>query len=277
MKYKDIRKFSYKTERRIVNSKYFDMDNWLSNPYSCLKTRFYIEGASILVFFLQKTFIKPNWISFFYAFVGILGGVCLSIKNDNIILFGLIIFFAKVAIDGADGLLARVKYKATNLGSIIDNWGGTIGEFSFLIGFGLYLYNFTDQTIYIYLTFLIIFLKSNDLKNYFFYSVAFSIYKQEPFIKEKSIQKKSRSNKIKKKYNLIKFFIQDIINYHAKTMDIILLIILIEININKITFSFLFFYLFLLREILIFLGGIYIINNKNLTSNILKQKVKYKN
>ena len=37
-----------------------------------------------------------------------------------------IIFFSKVAIDVTDGLLARVKYKPTKFGAILDQWAGLV-------------------------------------------------------------------------------------------------------------------------------------------------------
>ena len=50
---------------------------------------------------------------------GLAGGICLASNNNILIILGIIIF-SKVAIDGTDSLLARVKYKATKLGALLD-------------------------------------------------------------------------------------------------------------------------------------------------------------
>ena len=68
--------------------------------------------------------------------------VSLFFRNNN--------FFSKIVFDGTDGLLARVKYKPSKFGAILDEWAGLVGEYEFIFGLGLYLYNFSGN-IYIYI------------------------------------------------------------------------------------------------------------------------------
>ena len=109
-----------------------------------------------VAFLLQHTGIKPNWITFLYALLGIAGGVLLSTGQENLIIVGVIILFSKVVVDGTDGLLARIKKKTSNLGALLDSWGGLVGEYAFLIGFGMYLFNATQEIHYVYLIILMV-------------------------------------------------------------------------------------------------------------------------
>ncbi len=282
MKYQQIRKFSYKTEKKVLRSRphNFDMNNWFKSPYTCLKIRFYIEFSSLFVYLIQNSKIKPNHISYIYALAGLLGGVFISINSNNFIIAGIFIIFFKVAIDGADGLLARVKYKPSNFGSAIDSWGGLVGEYSFIVGFGFYIFNMTQNQNYIYLTFVIVLLKALDLKNYVLYYIG-TIKSQKISLTNEKSQKTNISQKktrgIGKLFNFFKNIVKNGFNYQAKTVDTILLIILIEINYQQIFISQYFFYLFLIRGIIIFFGDIFLAQKENFLMNVAKNKIKYKN
>ena len=282
MKYQEIRKFSYRTEKKVLESRHhnFDMNNWLKSPYTCLKIRFYIEFSSLFVYLVQNSKIKPNHISYIYALAGLLGGVFIASNSNNFILAGIFIIFFKVAIDGADGLLARVKYKPSNFGAAIDSWGGLVGEYSFIVGFGFYVFNMTQNQIYIYLTFVIVLLKALDLKNYVLFYIG-TIKSQKISLNNEKIKNQNVSSKktqgIVKLITYLKNAVKNGFNYQAKTVDTILLIILVEINYQQIFISQYFFYLFLIRGIIIFFGDIYISQKENFLINIAKNKIKYKN
>ncbi len=280
MKYQDIRKFSYKTERKVLQSDQhnFDMDNWFKSPYTCLKVRFYIEFASFFVFLIQNTKIKPNQISYLYAFAGLLGGIFISINNINLILSGIFIIFFKVAIDGSDGLLARVKYKASNFGAAIDSWGGLVGEYCFVIGLGFYSFNMTENINFIYITFFIVLLKALDLKNYILFYIGGIKYQNLRIFNEKvqkklNYKKKHNSNAI---FNLFKNLIKNGFNYHGKTVDTILLFMLVELYYGKILISHYFLCLYFLRGIIIFFGNVFLSQRKNFLTEAVKNEIKYK-
>ncbi len=279
MKYQDIRKFSYKTERKVLRSfqHNFDMDNWLKSPYTCLKVRFYIEFASFFVFLIQNTKIKPNQISYLYALAGLLGGAFISLDNNNFILAGIFIIFFKVAIDGSDGLLARVKYKASNFGAAIDSWGGLVGEYCFVIGLGFYSFNMTENINFIYVTFFIVLLKAIDLKNYILFYIGGVKYLNLRIIKEKIEnklinKKKNNSNGV---FDLLKNFIKNGFNYHGKTVDMILLFMMLELYYGKILVSHYFLCLYFLRGIVIFFGNVFLAQKKNFFTKVVKNEIKY--
>ena len=250
MNYKDIRKLSYSTEEKVLAAPphNFNMNDWLSSPYTCFKVRLYIELASIFVFLLQFTSIKPNHITYIYAFSGLAGGVLLANNNSSFIILGIIIFFSKVAIDGTDGLLARVKYKPTKFGAKLDQWGGLVGEYGFLFGLGFYVYNITGEILYLQIMITTVILKSIDFKKH---------TQGRILIQTKNLIK-SKKNKKRTFLKLVKEFIRNGFNFHGKTIDFILLIMLIEIFQRKLIISHVFLYLYLLRGIIIFFGNLYV-------------------
>lgn len=251
MNYKAIRKFSYSTEEKVLAAPphNFNMNNWLSSPYTCFKVRFYIELSSILVYLLQFTKIKPNHISYLYALSGLVGGICLASNNRNFIILGIIIFFSKVVLDGADGLLARVKYKPTKFGALLDQWAGLVGEYGFIFGLGLYLYNFSGNVLYVYLMTSILVLKSIDFKNYIYNRI---LFKKKQL--NKSVKNKNKDNKF---FSFLKKFVRNGFNYQGKTVDLILLIMLIELIQKKLILSQIFLYIYFLRGLIIFFGHLF--------------------
>ena len=258
MQYNKIREFSYKTENKVLKSEphNFDMNNWLKSPYTCLKVRFYIEIASLLVYFLQFTRVKPNHITYVYALSGFIGGIFLASNDTKIVLAGVAILFSKVAIDGTDGLLARVKYKPTKFGGVIDSWAGLVGEYSFIFGFGFYLFNSLNDINFVYLTFIIIFLKAIDLSNYL------KIFKNKSLVVKKFHPKKKINSVKLKMINFMKVLIKDGYSYQAKTVDFIFFLICLDIFLFNVDFIKFFFYLYLFRAIIIFFGNIVFIKKK---------------
>ena len=113
-------------------------------------------------------------------FIRLVGGIFLQHRN-----FIILEYFSKVAIDGTDGLLARVKYKPTKFGALLDEWGGLVGEYGFIFGLGLYLYNLSGNILYLYLMISILVLKSIDYKRHIYNRI---LLKKKP-------SKKSEKNK----------------------------------------------------------------------------------
>ena len=164
---KFIRKKHYNRQRKNLKENFgLDMDDWFKNPYSCLKARLYMEAASILVFIVQNTKVTPNFLSLIYVFLGATGGIFLASNNQNLILISLIVFFSKDLFDWSDGLLARLTKQTSELGGLLDNWGAQVGTYSFLCGFGIYLYNKNGEEYFAVLAIIIVLIKSLDLKKY---------------------------------------------------------------------------------------------------------------
>ncbi len=123
MNYFKLRKINYKSHREdLLPPLNVDMDDWLHSPYTCLKIRLNIEIANIVVWVLQYTSIKPNFITLLYALSGITGAFLLSSGIKSMILLGVIIFFVYGFLDVVDGFLARLKKRTSQLGHVMDPW-----------------------------------------------------------------------------------------------------------------------------------------------------------
>mgnify|MGYP001248871809 CR=1 FL=1 len=273
MKYQAIRKLHYKREKKALSKPplHFDMHNWLKSPYTCFKIRLYIELSSIIIYFLQNTKIKSNDVTFIYVFLSFLGGICLAFNDSKIIIFGILVLFFKVVVDSADGLLATVKYKPTIKGAALDSWGGTVSANSFIFGFGIYCFNFTNNVIFLYIVVLIIFLKSIDLKKDI--SMYLINILNEGYIFKNKKKNTKTFKKSKKSIGIIENFFKHGFNYHGKTLDFIFLIILFELYSGKILLSQYFFYLFVLRELIMFIYNIIVSikNTESIERNFIKR------
>lgn len=135
----DIRKIRYDYTVWFGNTVGIDINNWKKNPYTFLKSRFYIEMSSILVYLFLKTRVHPNSITLLYAACGILTGVLLAIPNTITISIALFICFTKGILDWTDGQLARITKRTSISGGVLDPWGALLNSIGFQAGVGLYV------------------------------------------------------------------------------------------------------------------------------------------
>lgn len=98
-----------------------------------------MKYASWLVYRLQDYNINPNILTLLYGIMGVIGGVLLSLPNKICVFIGLIIFFTKGIIDWADGHLARIQDKTSDMGKWLDSACGFAGTVSFYTGIGFYM------------------------------------------------------------------------------------------------------------------------------------------
>ncbi len=275
MNYKNIRKLIYKNRIKISSIATSDMNKWHKMPYTALKSKIFYEISSVLVFLLQYTSIKANWISLTYAALAIIAGILLSSGIDNMILAGLVIIFFKSILDWMDGDIARLKKQTSELGDLIDAWAGLVGYYSFLIGLGMYLFNATQEIHFIYVMILIIMIKSLDLKDYAYHRIMYSFYKKNTLpqkIKNKGKKITQKKNNIPNTLIILKNFFQNFLDNRAKTIDFICLIILIELIYDQIIFTNFIYYLILFKLFIVFLGGFYLVYFKNFIEKISSKK-----
>ena len=131
----EIRRQQYEYHRK---EKYPDYYEWRS-PYTWLKSRFYIECATLIVFLIQGVRLHPDQISRFYGLLGALAGILLAVPNKICTLIAVFIFFGKGVLDGVDGHLARIKGLESEYGARLDALCGKIGTVSFYVGLSFYL------------------------------------------------------------------------------------------------------------------------------------------
>ena len=270
MNYLKIRKLHYKTQREKHIKINADFDDWLFSPYHCLKVRFFIEWSALLVGFLQFTPITPNFITLLFALSAIIGGILLASGENILIIYGVIIFFFNGIFDWMDGILARITKKTSELGDILDTWGGVVGSFSFSIGLGIYLHNATQEIHFIYFTIIIILIRALDLKDFVYHYLMYDFYKSNKTLKKnkKTNIKNKKSKKVPTFLLYIKKFFQSFLDNRARTIDTIGLIILIELYYGRIILSNYILYLILVKVLVIFSGGFYLVFFKDLTKKI---------
>lgn len=267
IKLSQIRSIHHQEENKKIKSDGIDMDKWFMNPYSYIKFKYFIETSALIVFFAQFTKISPNNITGIYIILGFLSGLFLASNNDTLIFLSLIFLFTKSSFDAADGLLARIKKKTSNLGDLLDNWGALVGSYSYLCGFGVYLYNKENNFLFIILALLIILMKAVDLKDYSYHLAMYKLFKSKKkneIIKKLNMKNSNMFSKNTSNYlTKIKNFVQNFVNDRSRTIDTIILLIFIDnyyFDVNLL--NYIYYYLFL-KSVLIFIGGIYITYYKN--------------
>ena len=266
--YNKLRKKHYRSSvSKLKKNTKIDISNWLKNPYTFLKARLFIEISSIIVYFLQFTKVSPNQVTSIYIFLGFISGLFLASNNDILILISLFLFVFKNVFDWSDGLLARIKKNTSNLGDVLDRWGSIVGYNSFIFGFGFYLYNDSQNVNFIIIVICIIFLKSIDLKDYVYHLAGYKIIKEQNIkntLKLLNINKRSSYIGKNKKFEKFKYSILMLLDDNrSHTIDPIALLIFIDNFYKDLNFLPYIFYLIFLKNILFFLGGVYITYFKN--------------
>ena len=253
IEYLDLRQKSYDDRRSDHEKTLFDIDTWKKNPYSCFKSRIYIELSSIFAYLLQFTFITPNHISIIYGLSGAIAGVLLVTNNNTLMIVGLIIFFLKGSLDWTDGLIARIKNQTSSVGHILDTWGSHIGNISLITSIGIYCFNLTNNSIYLFLTILILFLKIIDFKFFAYHQLFYEVLNKKINLKTNIDTEK---NILKKESFLILFF-KNFMDDRSRTVDPICFLIFLEIFYNINYFSQIIFGFYFIKSVIIFFGVFY--------------------
>ncbi len=268
--------YSYQRKDNWDNFK-INIDDFKSNPYTFLKWRFYLETSSLILYVLVRTNIKPNQISLFYAFLGILTLFFLGLPFENKIFLyiGLFIAFSKTIIDACDGYIARLKNQKSISGFVLDGYGAHINAIGFQSGLGFYLAN-NQNDIFFYLVFLIPFFYAVKLKTFAYSTLLNEIIENKKNLEQKHpIQEKDNDEKILKKFSndtLKKFYniFSSILDDRARSVDFIILLFIFELNFNFILIKYVFIFL-IIKHLIISLINIAIIsNNKWLENKINK-------
>ena len=254
IKYLDLREKSYLDRRSDREKNLFDIDSWKKNPYSCFKSRIYIELSTIFAYFLQFTSITPNHISIIYGLSGVLAGVFLVTEINTFMIVGLIIFFLKGSLDWTDGLIARIKNQTSLVGDLLDIWGTHIGNISFITSIGIYCFNLTNNSIYLFFLIIILFLKIIDFKFFAYHQLYNKALDKKINLKSNIPEKNNNLKKPSFFISLIKNFMDD----RSRTVDTVCFFIILEIIYDISYFSQIIFGLYFLKSIITFFGRFYI-------------------
>ena len=191
----------------------------------------------------------------------------LSSNNNYLILFAIILLFTKGVLDWADGLLARIQKKTSNLGFLLDNWAALISTHAYTLGLAIYLYNKDNEFIFIILGVSILFIKALDLRNYAYHLAMYSLFKEKDkknFLKKLNFNKHFKlKNKKKDSFlTIFKIFIQNFLDDRSRSVDLICFIIFIDIFYYSSDLLKYLYYLIFFKNIIIFMGGIHLVTKK---------------
>ena len=268
MKFTEIRKLNYdRSNTRHSKDYHINLNDWIKNPYSSLKSKLFIEISSVIVFVLQKTKITPNFITIFNSFLVLIAGYLIAFADNNFKLIGILIFFSQGLLDWADGLLAKIKKQSSDVGYVLDPWSGFLNYNFFVISLGLYLHNELNLDIFFYLIIFYLCLRYFDLRNYSYMFVMYE--KMNGRIKGKKKKKYNKPTKVNNILNIFKNIVQNILNDRSYWIDTVLFVIIIEIYYSRVILIEYIFYIIIFNNLLLFLGGFYLCFFKNFISSII--------
>ena len=205
------------------NIEIFKSNGWdfkfLPDPYRKIKTNLNLEISSLILFFLNKTEIHPNVITFFGIFWVYLGVSGILYQTDVSTLFGLFIFFTKLIPDYIDGALAFLKKKQSKKGHLLDVLAGNLNKLGFIIGTLIYIFYSSNDNLVLYLLFFIIILFVTDPRIYKKKSKTFFDKKINSHVEINNFKK---DNPIKK---ILKFLYYD---GRTSYSDVVILLILLD-------------------------------------------------
>ena len=278
-----------KTIRKLRNEQYSYninlypfINNWKKNPYTFLKSIFYMESSAVFVWLLLKTKIKPNTVTIVYGIAGIVTGILLSIPNNYTIFIALIIAFTKGILDWSDGHLARITGQTSLTGHILDAYGALLNSLGFQIGLGMYAAYRADTLLFYYLVPLLLFFRAGGL---FLFSRAilfeeFSSEKNVSSFQDNDSQDKNQDNininSLERSYGKYKNLFMGFLDDRARSVDLICLIILLEI-VFPINISWLVFLLIVVKYFIIFVASIYMIGKGSWAENEMMNKLRVLN
>ena len=265
--FQKIRKLHYKEQIKHLRSFGTDINNFFGNPYTFFKSRYYIEVSALLVFFLQFSRISPNFITSIYIILSLSVLFLLSSNNEILILISVILLFNKNILDWADGLLARLKNKTSNLGFLLDNWASLISSYSYLLGLSIYIYNKDNEIIFLASGVIIILLKALDIRNYSYLLAMHSLFKEKDkknFLKKLNFKMHSRRPNFERKPLIYyaKIFIQGFLDERSRSIDFICLLILIDTFFYSSDILKYLYLLILIKNMIIFAAGFYYVSYK---------------
>jgi phosphatidylglycerophosphate synthase len=75
---------------------------------------------------LVNTSITPNQITMISTFIGLTGAYLISMREGLLQILGSILFLVHSIVDGCDGEIARIKFKESRIGGVLDFWSDNI-------------------------------------------------------------------------------------------------------------------------------------------------------
>ena len=253
--------YRYHSSTLMLSKFSLDPNNWKNQPYTFLKSRFYIEASSAIIYLFLRIGVSANTTTILYLLFGFLGCLIIAFGSSPLLYLGLLLVFVKSVFDWADGPIARWEQQESLKGHILDLYGARFNSLCFVSSLGLYSYQSTDDIFFLYLLIGYGFACSNLMTYYASDQLLRSLLKQKVrcHASEDNEDLKISSGlahlPISKVSGLIrKFtFLQYILDDRARSVDFLLLIIIFEqtiLSVAVIPYAFLFM---AIKQILYFL------------------------
>ncbi len=224
MSFSEVRNEVYGYHRKY----YSYIFNWPWYSYRRYKAIFYLEVASVMVFFSLKTKITPNQLTLSYVLLSFIAGLLLSIPCRIAVILAVILFFVKPAIDWADGALARIKKTTSITGDILDNYAAALSWVILWVSIGFYLGNSFNNIFYVITVFIPMIFAIDiypNMRERFIYS--YFNKKEYRIIDNKSFSEGGPLGR--SRIEIIKSFVDGIFEHNARTVDLILAMIVLEL------------------------------------------------
>lgn len=254
--------------------------DWRKNPYTYLKSLFYIETSSIALYFLLKTRISPNTLSVIQGLSGIGGGIFLAIPRKDTVIIAATIFFLKGILDWTDGPLARMTGRMSFTGYVLDGYGALLPYLSMLIGLGFYVAQKSGNNMYFYLIPIIPFAFAANLINYTKIIITDrDVVETEikGLEKVKPVESADAANVSKKKeplrlFRRIYLLILNTFDARARGMDLICLLLLIEVF-SQVFVTWIVFLFLVFKNILWFAVSFYVVLYRGVAEEELRKQI----
>ena len=164
----------------MIKSKFsIDPNDWKRNPYTFLKSRFYIEASNVIIYLFLRLGVSANFTTLLYILLGFIGCLIIAWGSTPILYFGIFLVFTKSVFDWADGPIARWTKQESLKGHILDLYGANFNTICFISSLGLYSYQSTDNTFFLYVVIGYCFVCSNIITMYASDQILRSILKQQ--------------------------------------------------------------------------------------------------
>jgi len=246
---------------RVQLTRWADLIN-IRSPYTLVKAVYYIETASLFLYTTQKIIKSPNFVTFLYMTVGVIGAFLLNSKDANLFFLGVFMVFTKGTFDWADGPLARRLSKTSFLGHALDVYGAYITDMAFRISFVYYVLGYYPDLMFLFpiIAFVLLIGKLNSLADILYYQ------KSAESISNKD--KTGRDNKLeeglknpKNAAGIVKWYhrYEAILDARARSIDFLLLVLLVDFVFDYDLSILLLFLAFLivLRSVVMYAAGAY--------------------
>jgi phosphatidylglycerophosphate synthase len=265
--YSEVRDGNYSYHSSVDLVKHdVNPDDWRANPYTYLKSRYYIELSSLVAFLFLKFGLSANSATIIYICLGLTGSIFIATGNDLLIYTGIIFLFNKGVFDWADGQIARWSNQASLKGHILDLYGARFISLCFNSSLGIYCYQELGNEQFLLATIVYIFCAATLVRSYasdlilreISVGKIFVIQDQEIFHRkidstEAALPQSTFSNLIRRFKFLLSIF-----DDRARSTDLILLIILIEVLTSSINLVQYIFAYSVIKSVLISIADFYV-------------------